>query len=323
LEPENAATRLHRALGLLRMGDWRQGWPEFEWRLKTPRHGVGNLGVPRWQGQELEGQTVLIVSEQGLGDTLQFVRYLARVSGRGGKVLFACPLRLVELLKSVRGVDRIVPLEASVPGCDFHVPLLSLPLIFDTNLETIPAEVPYLVPDHSRVEKWRARLTTGGGPRVGACWQGNPHHARDRMRSIPVDYFAELCQVPEVQILSLQSAFFPGAGDESTGKPPFRDLVDAADPEAGSFQDVAAVMKSLDVVITCDTSLAHLAGALGVRVWVALDFAADWRWLVDREDSPWYPTMRLFRQDRPGNWQGVFRRIRQALQDLREDLRQR
>jgi hypothetical protein len=137
------------------------------------------------------------------------------------------------------------------------------------------------------------------------------------MRSIPVCYFAELCQVPEVRVFRLQPAS-SNAGDES---PPFVSLVDPTDPDAGSFQDTAAAMKSLDVVITCDTSLAHLAGALGVRVWVALDFAADWRWLVDREDSPWYPTMRLFRQDQPGDWRGVFGRIRQALQDLIAELR--
>jgi len=199
---------------------------------------------------------------------------------------------------------------------------MSLPAIFGTTLDTVPADVPYLSADPALVECWQERLKDYRGARIGVCWRGNPQNLRDRWRSIPRSYFDELSQLSDAHFFSLQKG-------SNVRPPPFESSSSSDDSglrwevESASLDDTAAAMQTLDLVITCDTSLAHLAGALGVRAWVALDFAADWRWLFDREDSPWYPTLRLFRQTTPGDWQEVFGRIRNALAGFIETHRQR
>jgi hypothetical protein len=269
--------------------------------------------TPPWDGSPLDGRTILVHAEQGLGDTMQFLRYVPLVRRRGGRVILVCQPPLMRLLSRVPGIERLVAWGEPLPEYDVQVPLMSLPGLFGTTLETVPAEVPYLDAEPALVEAWRHRLGSYAGFQVGIVWQGNPRFRFDRLRSIPLAQFAPLARVPGVHLLSLQKG--PGRDQLAAlpGSFPVTDLGHQLDETTGAFLDTAAVMKNLDLVITSDTVAAHLAGALGVPVWVALHDVPDWRWLLDREDSPWYPTMRLFRQTRPGQWEEVFERIAAAL----------
>lgn len=316
LEPDNPDIHLYCALSFLRMGDFQRGWREFEWRLKIDQYGPRDLPLPRWNGEPLDGRKILIHGEQGLGDTIQFVRYLTLVKQSGGELLFACRDSLLPLLEHIAGVDQLLALGQPLPPCDLHAPLLSLPLILGTTLESIPADTPYLQADAGLVNRWWSQLSGYDGLRIGVCWQGNPRHRRDKFRSIPLQFIEELCGVEGITVIGLQKECSSRPLRAGTPEARFVDLSQEIDIESGPFMDTAAIMTTLDVMITCDTSLAHLAGALGVPVWVALDFFADWRWLLDRDDSPWYPTMRLVRQRSPGDWADVFRRIREALKGL-------
>jgi hypothetical protein len=253
----------------------------------------------------------LLHAEQGLGDTIQFIRYASIVKQLGAAVIVECQELLLGLLDSCPGIDQLVAQGDALPAFDVHAPLLSLPRILKTSLATLPATIPYLVPKPAIVERWRTRLVGIDGFKIGIAWQGNPAFRGDRFRSLPVRYFAPLTQVPGVRLLSLQK----GAGSEQLAA--VRDLFGVTElgDRLHDFTDTAAVMKNLDLVITSDTAAAHLAGALGVPVWVALSFAADWRWLLDRCDCPWYPTMRLFRQKERGDWRGVFEEINSALHE--------
>jgi tetratricopeptide (TPR) repeat protein len=304
---------LNLALGWLAQGDFDKGWPEYEWRWRGKNATPRALPKPPWDGAPLAGRTVLLYAEQGLGDTLQFVRYVPLVQGRGGRVLLECPPGLAPLLSRCPGIDTLVPQGAPLPPFDCHAPLLSLPRLFGTTLASVPATVPYLFADPERIERWRPRLA-GPGLRVGIGWQGNPKYRGDRHRSIPLARFAPLAAVPGVRLFSLQK----GHGSEQLAEWGeqwgLTDLGRELDEGgAGAFVDTAAVLRQLDVVVTSDTALAHLAGGLGVAVWLALPAASDWRWLRAREDSPWYPSMRLFRQQQWGNWEEVFARIAEAL----------
>jgi tetratricopeptide (TPR) repeat protein len=335
----NAEGRLGRALARLILGDYERGWPEYEWRWRTADFGRPPARAPRWDGAPLGGRTILLHAEQGLGETLQFVRYAALVKTwrqvsnlpmadgklqtcrHMGTVVLACPRPLLGLLAACPGIDRLVPQDGEWPACDVHVSLLSLPGLFGTTRATVPAGVPYLTADPALVEHWRRELepfvATGGPPvaplRVGIAWQGNPRYRLDRYRSVPLRHFAPLARVPGVRLFSLQK----GPGSEQLRELPADcsvvDLGPRLDEQTGPFLDTAAVMKNLDLVITVDTALAHLAGGLGVRVWVLLSAATDWRWMLACEDSPWYPTARLFRQVRYDDWEGVFRNVDAAL----------
>jgi hypothetical protein len=266
-----------------------------------------------WQGEPLAGKTILLHAEQGLGDTIQFIRYAPIVKQHGATVIVECQKPLLGLLQGCPGVDQLVGQGDAIAGFDVHAPLLSVPGILKTTVETVPARIPYLFPKPALVEHWRTRLIQLGGFKIGIAWQGNPRYPNDRFRSIPLRCFAPLAQVPAVRLISLQKG--PGAEQlaEVRNLFPIADLAGELDQQSGPFVDTAAVMKNLDLVITSDTAAAHLAGALGAAVWVALPSAPDWRWSLDRCDSPWYPTMRLFRQRDWGNWQDVFEEIEQAL----------
>ena len=311
LQPDNA--HCHHALGMLLLlrGDFRRGWAEHEWRLclKKPAPARPPFRQPQWDGSSLEGKTILLYAEQGLGDTLHFVRYAAMVKQRGGTVLLECPASLIPLLGRCAGVDRAVAAGSPLPEFDFQVPLLSLPSIFATELD----RGPYIETDARQVESWRRELAAIAGFKVGIVWQGNPRHHRDRQRSVPLEHFAPLAQLSGVQLLSLQKG--PGAEQlpRLAASFPVIDLGSRLDETSAAFCDTAAVMQGLDLVITVDTAMAHLAGALGVPVWVALAALPDWRWMLDRNDSPWYPTMRLFRQRKEGERHGVFQQIKTAL----------
>jgi tetratricopeptide (TPR) repeat protein len=315
LKPEYPEAHWDRGLAWLLMGRFEQGWAGYEWRWKCKEFKpLPPLHSPLWDGSPLDGRTILVHAEQGLGDTFQFIRYAPLVQQRGGRVVLVCQPPLIPLLRRSPGIERLLAQGDALPEYDVHVPLISLPGLLGTTLESVPADVPYLDAEPQLVEAWRHRLGSYSGFKVGIAWQGNPQFRFDRLRSIPLAQFAPLARVPGVHLLSLQK----GAGRDQLPVLPARfpvtDLGGQLDETTGAFLDTAAVMKNLDLVITSDTAAAHLAGALGVPVWVALHHVPDWRWLLDREDSPWYPTMRLFRQTQSGQWEDVFERIAAALQ---------
>ncbi len=309
LKPDYADAHCNRALAWLLRGDFEQGWPEYEWRWRTKDFTRRSGAQPRWDGSELEGRTILLYAEQGLGDTLQFIRYARLVQARGGVVLAEVQPALVPLLRSCRGIDQLLPGGAPLPEFDVQAPLLSLPGLFHTTLETVPADVPYLSADPQRMERWGAELATVSGFKIGIAWQGSPTYRDDRHRSIPLKHFEPLARLPGVRLLSLQKG--PGREQLAAVAAEWNvlDWTERLDESGGAFMDTAALMQHLDLMVTSDTAIAHLAGALGVPVWLVLPAACDWRWLRERGDSPWYPTLRLFRQQRWGDWDEVFARL--------------
>jgi tetratricopeptide (TPR) repeat protein len=310
--PDHVGAHKHRARLWLLRGDLARGWAEYEWRWRTPGAAPPFTG-PAWDGAPLPGATVLLHAEQGLGDTLQFVRYAALVRPRVGRVVVRAPAGMGPLLARCAGVDEVVEHGASLPPFDAHAALLSLPCLLGTTLATVPASVPYLSADPGLVEGWGRELAAHRGLKVGIAWQGSPAYRGDRQRSVSLRHFAPLMGVAGVHFFSLQKG--PGSEQvrEFAGAWPVTDLGPRLDETAGSFTDTAAVIKHLDLVVTSDTAVPHLAGALAVPVWVALPFVPDWRWLLGREDTPWYPTMRLFRQPRLGDWDAVFARLAEEL----------
>jgi len=318
LHPGYVEARVNRSFLLLGRGDMERGWFEYEWRFCTPGLAPHRLLQPQWTGEPLEGRTILLHAEQGFGDTLQFVRYAPLVAQRGGRVLLGAPAPLHRLLRTLPGVERVLEPDEPPPPFDLHCPLMSLPFAFRTRLDSVPAEVPYFFPDPADVAAWRARLPDDGALKVGLVWAGNPrpHMPRanliDRRRSLALTQLAPLAGVPGVRFYSLQKD-----GDavlQAKAPPAGMDLVNLMDG-VSDFADTAALVANLDLVIGVDTSVIHLAGALGVPVWVLSRFDGCWRWLQDRDDSPWYPSMRLFRQEAPGDWGPVVARVAEALRD--------
>lgn len=322
IDPDAADPHFNRALILLRRGELTAGWVDYQARLRLPTFPVRLREEPLWDGTPIPGKTLLVHAEQGLGDTLQFIRYLPFAEQRSGKVVLQVQDVLVPLLKqaAVDSVfqDALYGYDDPLPPFDYQIPIMSLPGVAGTTMENIPAPIPYLSIGEESVRNWRQRLSDFDGFRVGIVWKGSSTHTSDQARSIPLAAFAPLARVPGVSLLSLQKR----DGLEQLEGIDFlvRRLSDDWDRTAGPFVDTAAVMKNLDLVITADTAAAHLAGALGVPVWVALGTRADWRWVLERENTPWYPTMRLFRQTRAGDWAEVFSRIAPALQELIGDL---
>jgi tetratricopeptide (TPR) repeat protein len=316
LNPQLANAHLNRAVLLLLTGRFAPGWPEYEWRWQCKPLTPPTFPQPRWDGSDLSGRTILLYCEQGLGDTLQFIRYAPVVKERGGTVVVGCPKALVRLVETCRGIDHLVPFGSGMPAFDVYAPLLSLPGLFGITNDNVAAEVPYLSANSRLVEHWRRELESLEGFKIGIAWQGNVQYKGDRQRSIPLAQFTPLAWVEGARLISLQK----GPGTEQlaalAGRFPVLDLAGRLDEAAGPFMDTAAIMKTLDLVITSDSAIAHLAGALGVPAWVALPAVPDWRWQLGREDSPWYPTLRLFRQKERGNWEEVFLRIARELKAL-------
>lgn len=310
LEPGFVEAHWNRALAWLLMGNFEQGWPEYEWRWRRPATPPRPFPQPRWDGSPLRGKTILLHAEQGLGDTLQFIRYAPLVTGRGGMVIAECQPVLVRLLSRCAGIQCLIARGQPLPAFDVHAPLLSLPGIFGTTVATVPANVPYIFPDAELVRHWQQEVAAVRKKvNVGIAWQGGLRYPGRLYRSPLLAHFAPLARREGVRLVSLQK----GPGSEQlagvAGQWPVVDWSSRLDETAGAFMDSAALMKSLDLVVTSDTAVAHLAGALGVPVWVSLPVGADWRWLLHREDSPWYPTMRLFRQPAAGDWPALFARL--------------
>jgi tetratricopeptide (TPR) repeat protein len=307
LAPDDAAIRYHRSLIRLYLGDFEGGLAEHEWRLrKTDFVGTKFLKVaPLWTGEDLTDKKVLVYAEQGMGDTIQFMRYLPLFVERGAEVRLLAPAPLTTLVQvSFPEIEIVLDL-AGGRDFDFQVPLLSLAHVFKTRLETIPANVPYLRVDAERVATWRERVG-GRGFRIGVAWQGNPVHPSDRFRSTDPASFAPIAALADVRLISLQAIH----GLDKLGTLPPEVVIEnfgdeiARNPEG--FSEVAALMENLDLVVTVDSAIAHLAGALGRPVWVSLRAQPEWRWTENRSDSPWYPTMRLFRQSDPLVWDDVY-----------------
>jgi tetratricopeptide (TPR) repeat protein len=311
LRPDFAACRLNQAVLWLLRGDFAHGWPEYESRWPAGKVAARDFRQPLWDGRPLEGRTILLHAEQGFGDTIQFIRYAPLVEQRGARVIVECPKPLVRLLAAWPRLKQVVLQGEPLPPFDVHSPLLSLPGIFHTSLENIPGHTPYLFAASDLIEHWRGKLSASRGFKIGIVWHGDPRQENNRARSIPLSCFESLAGLPGVQLVSLQK----GSGVEQLQDAAARFGVREAGSRLDDFMDTAAVIMNLDLVIACDTAVAHLAGALGVSVWVALCCIPDWRWLLDRDDCPWYPTMRLFRQEKPGNWADVFAEIKTALTD--------
>lgn len=321
LNPDFAVAHFNRGVALLTLGDYAAGWPEYEWRWETPAMAgsVRRFPVPQWDGGDIRGRTILLHAEQGLGDAIQFVRYVPWVASKGACVVVECPRVLHGLFSGMDGLARLIDrtqsgADVTRSGFDFHLPLMSLPGLHGTTAHRMPGSVPYLAANPDLRETWGQALEGCGATfKVGLVWQGNPDHQRDRFRSVPLQMLSPVFDVPGVAWISLQKDSYPCMND---GVP---DALVPLVPRSrsgsgiGDFADTAAIIENLDIVISIDTSVAHLAGALGKPVWVMLPIDPDWRWLLDRDDSPWYPTMRLFRQSSPGAWGDVIERLKESL----------
>ncbi len=317
VDSDHGKSHYQRASCLLLQGRFLEGYAAYEWRYRSPGQAPAVWPWKLWQGERLAGQTLVLCCEGGRGDLFQFIRYAALLKAQGARVWVIYPAVCHTIMARTPCVDRWYAAGEELPDApDYYLPLMSLPHRLRTTLETVPVEVPYVFADPTLIETWRQALAGMDGLKVGIVWQGSPQYAADRWRSIPLVHYAPLAGVSGVRLISLQQ----GPGQEQmtavAASWPLVDLGHEVDTSAGAFMDTAAIMKNLDLVITSDTSAAHLAGALGVRVWVALPKLPESRWLLDREDSPWYPTMRLFRQGIAGDWLAVFARMAGELERL-------
>ncbi len=311
LKPGYPSPRWNWSLLKLLQGEYADAWAGFELRWRLSGFYRSQAEQPLWDGSPLDGKTILLYAEQGLGDTIQFVRYARLVKERGGRVLVECQPALLRVLDGVQGIDQLYPKGQPMPGFDVHAALMSLAGIFGTTLATIPAVVPYLHPEPDLVERWRNELDSMSGFKVGIVWQGSPTQEDDCHRSVPLAQFAPLAKIPGVRLLSLQV----GAGREQLADVdfPITDLGCRMNPN--SLCDLAAILVNVDLVITVCTAVAHLTGALGAPGWVALRAYPHWVWLLDREVTPWYPTLRLFRQKNEGDWNSVFAHMSSVLSE--------
>ena len=322
IRPNFAHARFNLGAARLLSGDFARGWEEYEWRWDTEQLVAAkrNFAQPQWRGSnDIAGKTVLIHAEQGLGDTLQFCRYVPGVVARGARVIFEVPKPLLTMMGTLRGAVEIMAMGEPLPDFDMHCPLLSLPLAFGTRLETIPSQTPYLAAPDGKIAAWRDRLGERKKPRVGLVWAGNPRkelpgsNRIDQQRSVQFDQLTPVLDVAGCEFYSLQK------GDDAVmqlrGSALGDRVVDWTD-ELQDFSDTAALIENLDLVIAVDTSVAHLAGALAKPFWLLNRYTTCWRWLLDRDDSPWYPTVRQFRQDERRDWNDVMARVQAALRQF-------
>jgi hypothetical protein len=316
LEPNHANAHCKLGSAYMLLGDWAIGWAEYEWRLRDREHHQvpHRLAPRRWHGEPLAGARILIHAETGFGETLQYVRFVPMVAARGGRVVLEVQPELDRLLAGYPTTDAVMPRGASIPDCIWHCPLVSLPYVLGTELATVPAKVPYVTVPPGASQVWGTRLGDTG-LRVGLVWAGLPTRKWDRVRSLrQLSLLAPLGEIDGLTLFSLQKS----ADKEEAANPPAGlKLVDLS-PHLHDFADTAAAIAGLDLIITVDTSVVHLAGALGKPIWIMLAHVADWKWLIGREDSPWYPTARLFRQPALGAWDAVIEHIAGELRRLVE-----
>jgi Tfp pilus assembly protein PilF len=306
--PENPLAHWNVALMHLRKGDFKSGLPEYEWRHRVPELGLApfNDAAPLWVGGDLMGRRILLHAEQGLGDTIQFIRYVPLVAARGGKVIVAVQRDLIDLLRQVDSAAEWVAMDQPMPEHDVHCPLPSLMLAMGTELASVPRAARYLSADPALKGKWQARLATETRRKVGLVWAGGPKHPHDKLRSMQLEQLAALAH-DRVALFSLQKG--DAARQVASAQVPLTDW----SGELNTWSDTAALVACMDIVVTVDTAVAHLAGAMGKPVWMLLPFVPDWRWMLGRGDSPWYPTMRLFRQRRTADWTEPVAELAEAL----------
>ncbi len=304
INPDYASAHFNYSLALLTLGEFTEGWVEHEWRWKRedPKYRGRGFAQPLWDGSRLDRRTILVHAEQGLGDAIQFIRYVPLVERRGGRVVVECKPQLVDLFSTMSAIDEVIARGDPLPAFDVYAPLMSLPHIFQTTAATIPGDVPYLAAP-PEAGPGLPDCPEGTRLRVGISWAGSRINADDRTRSCRLSQFEPLWSIPGVAFFSLQ--YDEAAAELADSAGAVRDL----GGRLGDFAVTAAIIERLDLVISVDTAVVHLAGALGKPVWVLIPFAADWRWMLDREDTPWYPTMRLFRQPALGDWASVFARV--------------
>ncbi len=314
--PQDVQIRQALSQYYLGTGDFAHGWEAYEFRAGTfdSKQAAFERQAPRWAGEDLKGKTILVFSEQGIGDTIQFARFLASLSEAGATVKALVQPALLNLARSLPAPVEWFDRPSAVGGFDYQIPLLSLPRVLGTTIDSIPAAVPYLAPEPERVAWWRERIGDAG-TRIGVVWQGNPRYGADHRRSVPLRHFAPLAALPDVRLISLQAVHGLDQLDALPEGMAVEQLGETITANPDGISEIAAAMAALDLVVSSDTAVAHLAGALGVRVWLALSDDPDWRWLLDRADLPWYPTMRLFRQKNRGDWEGVFADMAAALEE--------
>ena len=320
--PSYAQAHFALSTAYLTIANYTEGWQEYEWRWKQGTMHERKFKQPLWDGTNLNGKTIYLHAEQGLGDTFQFIRFAKIAKDKGGHVIAAVQSPLVELISLCPYIDEVIKLGPTPEHFYTHAALLTLPLILNTQEDTIPNMHPYLFANEALVTLWKEKLNNDKNFKIGICWQGNPNYSTHFLRlavaskSLRPANCAPIGAIPGVSIYSLQKDHAKNVDESLPEEFIIHTFDDSFDRDHGRFMDTAALMKNLDLVITVDTSIAHLAGGLGVPVWVLLPKPADWRWLLDRTDSPWYPTMRLFRQTVPGNWSMVIDQICDALKPL-------
>ncbi len=320
LQPNDA--ELHRNLGVIHLlqGDFPNGWQEYRYRWQCKEAVQNNYRQPKWTGQDLTGKTILLYSEQGLGDTLNFVRFVRVLKQRGARILLHMQPALLALLQGCHGIDALIPNSWTVEQpFDYHCSLIDVADVLKIDAESIPSEVPYLNLPQNLIDYWGNQLRRSLPPssrRIGLVWQGNRDHQADMFRSFALDEYKPLCDLEGVQLISLQF----GHGSEQiahwTGSKPIYTLPNNLDQSSGAFMDTGAILHHLDGIVTSDTAMAHLAGGLARPAMIVLGFTPDWRWMLNREDSPWYPSLRLFRQEKIGDWGPAIQRVRSALAEL-------
>ena len=311
LDPENAEAHRNLAMALLKRGEFEEGWKEFEWRWKTAHFASirRDWNKPLWNGEPCTGKTILVHAEQGFGDTFQMARYLPELAGRGAKVIVEAPDTVGEVLQSAGGIERIIPPGTTLPDHDFHIPMMSLPGAFNTTFDNIPSPEGYLsAPDHA-IECRKFKTPDTGKRKIGIVWKGNPTHPRDAARSPGLEAQRPLIENTDADFYSLQV----GQGGEDIKAANLSTQITDLEPDLQTFSDTAAAIHHLDLVITPDTAVAHLAGAMGCPVWLMLEFASEWRWFEGREECSWYGMVRVFRQEKIGDWGSVLELISTAL----------
>jgi len=315
LKPNNAETHFCFSVACLATGNFKQGWQEYTYRWQRPERAPRkSISLDSWwEGQDISGKTILIRCEQGLGDTLHFIRYAQLLKNRGAVVIAEVQKPLIKLLSLYPYLDQLVAMGNQMPPYDYQIPLLNLPAVFKTTITTIPAQIPYLNADQTLEQQWSKTLQQDTSFKVGICWHGAATHGQ--VKFMPLNKLAQLTSINGTSFYSLQQLTGLDQLKTLPNRSALHEFGPTFDKTHGSFMDTAAVMKNLDLVITADTSIAHLAGALGIQTWVILPFPAEWRWLINRADSPWYPTVRLFRQKKANKWQPVLEELASALQE--------
>ncbi len=312
MQPDHNEAAWERGIILRSMGRFEEGWPDFEARWKRDHKKEPVYGAPRWEGQDLSGKTILVSEEQGYGDNILCIRYIPLLKAKGARVLLGCRPALHELFRDVPGVDRIVEAGPLGESFDYHVPIMSLPRIFNTGLKTVPT-VPVLAAKRSVAPQIGALLEAAGKRlRVGIVWSGNPAFAENRKRAVSIDRFLPLAGIPNVQLFSLQK----GPGEEQLLASGAQGLIPELGPLLNNFADTTAAIRKLDLIIMTDSSVAHLAGSVGVPVWNLLHYRPYWLYGMSGDTTPWYPSMRLVRQPAPGDWDSVFARVTSDLENF-------